>query len=64
LRADGRDSVAWHDDTIGRGSTEDTVVTPVLRPVHGPSAGEGLRAAFGAAVGLQDLMLEQTTRFV
>jgi alkylated DNA repair dioxygenase AlkB len=23
---DGRDSVAWHGDTIGRGSTEDTVV--------------------------------------
>jgi alkylated DNA repair dioxygenase AlkB len=23
---DGRDSVAWHGDTIGRGSTEDTLV--------------------------------------
>ena len=23
---DGRDSVAWHGDTIGRGSTEDTIV--------------------------------------
>ncbi len=23
---DGRDSVAWHGDTIGRGSTEDTMV--------------------------------------
>jgi alkylated DNA repair dioxygenase AlkB len=26
LYRDGRDSVAWHGDTIGRGSTEDTVV--------------------------------------
>ena len=37
---DGRDSVAWHGDTIGRSSTEDTMVAilslgearPVLRP--------------------------------
>jgi alkylated DNA repair dioxygenase AlkB len=29
---DGRDSVAWHGDTIGRGSTEDTMVaSPTLR---------------------------------
>lgn len=26
LYRDGRDSVAWHGDTIGRGSTEDTLV--------------------------------------
>ncbi len=26
LYRDGRDSVAWHGDTIGRGATEDTVV--------------------------------------
>ena len=26
---DGRDSVAWHGDTIGRGSTEDTMVAIV-----------------------------------
>jgi alkylated DNA repair dioxygenase AlkB len=26
LYRDGRDSVAWHGDTIGRGSTEDTIV--------------------------------------
>jgi alkylated DNA repair dioxygenase AlkB len=26
---DGRDSVAWHGDTIGRGSTEDTIVAIV-----------------------------------
>jgi alkylated DNA repair dioxygenase AlkB len=47
LYRDGRDSVAWHGDTIGRGSTEDTLVailslgTPrplLLRPVGGGSA--------------------------
>jgi alkylated DNA repair dioxygenase AlkB len=46
LYRDGRDSVAWHGDTIGRGSTEDTMVailslgTPralMLRPVGGGS---------------------------
>ena len=44
LYRDGRDSVAWHGDTIGRGQTEDTMVaivslgTPralMLRPRHG-----------------------------
>ena len=44
LYRDGRDSVAWHGDTIGRGSTEDTVVaivslgtprTLLLRPRDG-----------------------------
>jgi alkylated DNA repair dioxygenase AlkB len=44
LYRDGRDSVAWHGDTIGRGATEDTMVaivslgTPralVLRPRDG-----------------------------
>jgi alkylated DNA repair dioxygenase AlkB len=44
LYRDGRDSVAWHGDTIGRGSTEDTMVailslgTPrplLLRPAGG-----------------------------
>jgi alkylated DNA repair dioxygenase AlkB len=47
LYRDGRDSVAWHGDTIGRSSTEDTMVailslgTPrplLLRPVGGGSA--------------------------
>ena len=33
---DGRDSVAWHGDTIGRGSTEDTMVAIVS--VGGPRA--------------------------
>jgi alkylated DNA repair dioxygenase AlkB len=50
---DGRDSVAWHGDTIGRGSTEDTMVaivsvgTPralLLRPKGG---GEIIRYALG-----------------
>jgi alkylated DNA repair dioxygenase AlkB len=50
---DGRDSVAWHGDTIGRGSTEDTMVAIVslgaprvlaLRPRGG---GPALRHALG-----------------
>jgi alkylated DNA repair dioxygenase AlkB len=51
---DGRDSVAWHGDTIGRSRTEDTMVailslgsprTLMLRPRDG--AGDGLRFAVG-----------------
>ncbi len=51
LYRDGRDSVAWHGDTIGRGQTEDTMVAIVslgsprvlaLRP-RGGSAGPGAR---------------------
>ncbi len=47
LYRDGRDSVAWHGDTIGRGQTEDTMVAIVslgaprallLRPRGGSSA--------------------------
>ena len=47
LYRDGRDSVAWHGDTIGRASSQDTMVailslgTPrplLLRPVGGGSA--------------------------
>jgi alkylated DNA repair dioxygenase AlkB len=54
LYRDGQDSVAWHGDTIGRGSTEDTMVailslgTPrplLLRPVHG--GGPTLRHELG-----------------
>jgi alkylated DNA repair dioxygenase AlkB len=54
LYRDGRDSVAWHGDTIGRGSTEDTVVaivslgTPralLLRPRDG--SGPALRHDVG-----------------
>jgi alkylated DNA repair dioxygenase AlkB len=50
---DGRDSVAWHGDTIGRGSTEDTMVAILslgtarpllLRPCAG---GDTLRYTLG-----------------
>jgi alkylated DNA repair dioxygenase AlkB len=53
LYRDGRDSVAWHGDRIGRGSTEDTMVAIVsvgaprslrLRPRHG---GRSHRYALG-----------------
>ena len=55
---DGRDSVAWHGDTIGRGSTEDTMVAIVslgearpllLRPRSSPGrpGGETLRYVLG-----------------
>jgi alkylated DNA repair dioxygenase AlkB len=52
---DGQDSVAWHGDTIGRGSTEDTMVAIVslgearpllLRPRVGGSGGS-LRYSLG-----------------
>ena len=50
LYRDGRDSVAWHGDTIGRGSTEDTMVAIVslgtarpllLRPRTGAGSPRG-----------------------
>ncbi|WP_416959330.1 alpha-ketoglutarate-dependent dioxygenase AlkB [Streptomyces sp. Agncl-13] len=50
---DGRDSVAWHGDRIGRGAREDTMVAILsvgaprdllLRPVHG---GESVRRPLG-----------------
>jgi alkylated DNA repair dioxygenase AlkB len=59
LYRDGRDSVAWHGDTIGRGADEDVVVAIVslgaprrlaLRPV-----GEGATVRFG--VGAGDLLV-------
>ncbi|HKH87500.1 MAG TPA: alpha-ketoglutarate-dependent dioxygenase AlkB [Acidimicrobiales bacterium] len=59
LYRDGRDSVAWHGDTIGRGSTEDTMVAIVslgaprrllLRP-------RGGGAAMRFEVGLGDLLV-------
>jgi alkylated DNA repair dioxygenase AlkB len=31
LYRDGRDSLAWHGDTIGRGSSEDTMVAMLSR---------------------------------
>jgi alkylated DNA repair dioxygenase AlkB len=59
LYRDGRDSVAWHGDTIGRGATEDTMVAIVsvgsarallLRP-----RGGGASVRFG--VGHGDLLV-------
>lgn len=58
LYRDGRDSVAWHGDTIGRGSTEDTMVAILslgtarpllLRPRGGSGDGGGgtLRYSLG-----------------
>lgn len=53
LYRDGRDSVAWHGDTIGRGSTHDTMVAIIsvgaprqlaLRPRGG---GPGMRCSLG-----------------
>ena len=52
---DGRDSVAWHGDTIGRGSSEDTMVAIIsigaprallLRP-RGGGAGRTIRHVLG-----------------
>ena len=57
---DERDSVAWHGDTIGRGSTEDTMVGIVslgearpllLRPRADADAGRGADAGGGADGG-------------
>ncbi len=42
---DGRDSVAWHGDTIGRGSTEDTMVAIVSLGEARPAAAAPARAA-------------------
>jgi alkylated DNA repair dioxygenase AlkB len=56
LYRDGRDSVAWHGDTTGRGKTEDTMVAIVslgapralvLRPRGGRRAGASLRYELG-----------------
>jgi alkylated DNA repair dioxygenase AlkB len=52
---DGRDSVAWHGDTIGRGSTEDTMVAivslgtarPLLLRPRGGGPGSTLRYNLG-----------------
>jgi alkylated DNA repair dioxygenase AlkB len=56
LYRDGRDSVAWHGDTIGRGATTDTVVAILsvgaprpllLRPRAGAGGGSTLRFELG-----------------
>ena len=72
LYRDGRDSVAWHGDTIGRGKTEDTMVaivslgTPrplLLRPVKGAGGGGGAGEVGGGSrplrfeVGHGDLLV-------
>ena len=52
---DGRDSVAWHGDTIGRGSTEDTMVAIIsvgapralLLRRRGGGAGRTIRQVLG-----------------
>ena len=56
LYRDGRDSVAWHGDTIGRGSTEDTMVAILslgtARPLLlRPRASVGTSAASGSNGG-------------
>ena len=53
LYRDGRDSVAWHGDTIGRGSTEDTMVaivsvgTPRALTLRPRGGGRSLRHELG-----------------
>jgi alkylated DNA repair dioxygenase AlkB len=56
LYRDGRDSVAWHGDTIGRGAREDTLVAIVslgwprrlaLRPKHGGGRTRGFALGGG-----------------
>lgn len=56
---DGRDSVAWHGDTIGRGSAEDTMVAIVSvgspRPLLLRPRGGGTTLRY--ALGLGDLLV-------
>jgi alkylated DNA repair dioxygenase AlkB len=59
LYRDGRDSVAWHGDTIGRGKTEDTIVAIVSlgtpRPLMLRPRGGGTSLRF--EVGHGDLLV-------
>ncbi len=66
LYRDGRDSVAWHGDTIGRGQFEDTMVAIVslgsprvlaLRP-HGRPAGHGRVGSPEPEPGVRPLRFE------
>src|SRR6266700_1148341 len=66
LYRDGRDSVAWHGDTIGRGRTEDTMVAILslgsprpllLRPRSVKRAGEVGGASLRFEVGHGDLLV-------
>ena len=67
LYRDGRDSVAWHGDTIGRGSSEDTMVailslgTPrplLLRPRGGPGGSSPPESAEPRGGGARPLRFE------
>ena len=66
LYRDGRDSVAWHGDTIGRGSTEDTMVAIVslgtarpllLRPRTGTGGTGGHDGTLRYSLGHGDLIV-------
>jgi alkylated DNA repair dioxygenase AlkB len=62
LYRDGRDSVAWHGDTIGRGSTEDTMVAILslgaARPLLlRPRAGSDTRGTLRYNLGHGDLLV-------
>ena len=66
LYRDGRDSVAWHGDTIGRGKNEDTMVaivslgTPralLLRPRSGEAGWGGGGASLRFEIGHGDLLV-------
>ena len=59
---DGRDSVAWHGDTIGRGSTDDTMVAIVSvgdpRKLHlRPRDPERREESFAVEMGHGDLVV-------
>jgi alkylated DNA repair dioxygenase AlkB len=66
LYRDGRDSVAWHGDTIGRGSTEDTIVAILslgtarpllLRPRARAESGDGVNETLRYSLGHGDLLV-------
>jgi alkylated DNA repair dioxygenase AlkB len=65
LYRDGKDSVAWHGDTIGRGSTEDTVVAilslgtarPLLLRPRAAGDSEGYDRTLRYAIGHGDLLV-------
>ena len=66
LYRDGRDSVAWHGDTIGRGSHSDTMVAILsvgserpllLRPRHPAAIGEESVGLLKIPVGHGDLIV-------
>jgi alkylated DNA repair dioxygenase AlkB len=66
LYRDGRDSVAWHGDTIGRGASHDTMVAIVsfgsprpllLRPRGGSGSGSGGGGSVRFPLGHGDLIV-------